>query len=47
LKQNISLKEKNKTEINGKFNDADENKQQNITAEPLFKTIKNNTFIHR
>jgi hypothetical protein len=28
------------------INSADENKQQNIAAEPLFKTYKNYTFIH-
>jgi hypothetical protein len=36
-------KEKLRTQSNGKFNDvsiADENKEQNITVEPLFKNYK-------
>jgi hypothetical protein len=42
VKQEVALKEKKKirTQTNGKFNDissAIENKQKNITVEPLFK----------
>jgi pterin-4a-carbinolamine dehydratase len=44
-------RKKLRTQINGKFNDissADENKQQNITAEPLFKNYKKAIhFTHR
>jgi hypothetical protein len=44
VKQKAVLRDKKlRTQINGKCNDkisADENKEQNITVEPLFKTIK-------